>query len=187
MTSTANEFNRGHLNELAAFDAKSSDENIFLGLPIQPYYYQNQGNDLISKPMLEKPDKFDTISKIVPFKNDQLGAVSEDIQGSFCNLNCFAADAKSIFKYRSSRNSKYICKRNIRKIYEKLSRTNPELQSLISNKNSEFQRQIQHNMEMLHERVKHNSEIEEYKIIGFTYYSKILLKEIEELLQSSMP
>lgn len=40
---------------------------------------------------------------------------------------------------------------------------------------------------MLHRRVEHYDEIVEYKISGFTYYSKTMLKEIEELLRTSMP
>ena len=40
---------------------------------------------------------------------------------------------------------------------------------------------------MLHRRVEHYDEIVEYTISGFTYYSKTMLKEIEELLRTSMP
>lgn len=67
-----------------------------------------------------------------------------------------------------------------------LLKIDPALQILITNKTHKFQKQIQVKLQNLHERIEHDDEIIEYKKRGFTYFSKIVLKEIHYELMSAM-
>ena len=180
-----------HRKELVACNARAPRQDILLGLPIRPTFDQNWSRGVKTTPTLEKPDKFDAIAKIDPERNDLSGGNHAESQGFFCNLHCFSADASSIFKPRHQsgkpKHGRRRTQKLMRKIYEKLSKASPELGNFISNKPYNFQRQIHANLELLAQRVEDDPEVAEYKRSGFSYYSKVLLQEMEELLRTSMP
>lgn len=134
----------GRHNELEASNAGAPEQDILLGLPIQPTFHRSwsRGTKTTPAPTLEKPDKFDAIVKIEPEKNDLYGEDRAESQGFFRNLPCFSADAWSIFKPRQQsgkpKHGRRRTQKLMRKIYEKLSKASPELGNFISNKPYNF-------------------------------------------------